>query len=120
MPKKVLDALNDENVIKTAYNANFERTCITKHFGIDLAYKSWVCTMVWGLSVGLPSGLDNIAKILNLAEQKDAKGKNFIKYFSLLCKPTKVNGGRTRNLPKHDLNIKKNSEEKAKKRPKIR
>ena len=103
LPKKVLDALNDKNIIKTAYNANFERTCITKHFGIDLNYESWICTMVWGLSVGLPPGLDNIAKILNLAEQKDAKGKNLIKYFSLPCKPTKVNGGRTRNLPIHDL-----------------
>ena len=103
LPKKVLDALNDSTIIKTAYNANFERTCITKHFGIDLNYESWICTMVWGLSIGLPSGLDNIAKILNLGEQKDSKGKNLIKYFSIPCRPTKVNGGRLRNLPEHEL-----------------
>lgn len=102
LPKKILDALNDKNIIKTAYNANFERTCISKHFGINLTYESWICTMVWGLSIGLPSGLDNVAKILNLDEQKDSKGKNLIKYFSVPCKPTKINGGRTRNLPGHD------------------
>ncbi|MDE6181664.1 MAG: hypothetical protein K2F59_00475, partial [Eubacteriales bacterium] len=103
LPKEVTEALHDKSVIKTAYNANFERTCIQKHFNIKLDYSSWVCTMVWGLSVGLPSGLDNIAKILNLAEQKDTKGKNLIKYFSVPCKATKINGGRTRNLPEHDL-----------------
>ena len=103
LPDRVLNALNDKTTIKTAYNANFERTCIQKHFGIKLDYSSWLCTMVWGNYVGLPSGLDNIAKILNLGEQKDAKGKNLIKYFSIPCKPTKVNGGRTRNLPNNDL-----------------
>ena len=103
LPKKVLDALNDNTIIKTAYNANFERSCISKHFNIDLNYESWICTMVCGLSIGLPFGLDNIAKILNLGEQKDSKGKNLIKYFSIPCKPTKVNGGRSRNLPEHDI-----------------
>lgn len=103
LPEEVLLALNDKSIIKTAYNANFERTCIQKHFNIKLDYSSWVCTMVWGCYAGLPSGLDNIAKVLKLGEQKDSKGKNLIKYFSVPCKPTKVNGGRTRNLPVHDL-----------------
>lgn len=102
LPDEVLLALNDKRVIKTAYNSNFERVCIEKHFKIKLDYENWICTMVWGLSVGLPRGLDNTAKVLNLAEQKDTKGKNLINYFSLPCKPTKANGGRLRNLPEND------------------
>ncbi len=103
LPKKVYDTLFDSEILKTAYNANFERTCIQKHFNIKLPYESWICSMVWGMELGLPAGLDRVAKILDLDVQKDARGKNLIKYFSCPCKPTKVNGGRTRNLPSHDI-----------------
>ena len=102
LPKEVLIALVNPCVIKTAYNANFEITCIQKHFNIKLDYNQWICTMVWGGFAGFPIGLDAIAKVVGLESQKDARGKNLIKYFTVPCKPTKANGGRTRNLPHHD------------------
>ncbi len=103
MPDHVIDALTDPGVMKTAFNANFERTTIAKHFGIKCDPHQWRCTMVHALTLGLPGSLDQAAKVLGLAAQKDAKGKNLIKYFSVPCKPTKINGGRTRNLPDDDL-----------------
>lgn len=102
LPEKVRQALTDPGMIKTAYNANFERTCISKHFGIKCDPLQWRCTSVWALALGLPSGLANVAEVLKLEMQKDAKGKALIKYFSAPCKPTKVNGQRTRNYPHHD------------------
>lgn len=103
LPREVCDALFDSEILKTAYNANFERTCIQKHFNIKLPYESWLCSMVWGMELGLPAVLDRVAKILDLDVQKDARGKNLIKYFSCPCKPTKANGGRTRNLQQHGI-----------------
>jgi DNA polymerase len=101
VPTAILYALQDPNVIKTAFNAAFERTTIAKHFGIECDARQWRCTAVHALTLGLPGGLDNVAKVLGLDAQKDAAGKALIKYFSTPCKPTKVNGGRTRNLPEH-------------------
>ncbi|OIJ17084.1 hypothetical protein BKP37_00655 [Anaerobacillus alkalilacustris] len=102
LPEKVAQDLTEPNVLKTAFNANFERTCITKHFNIECDPRQWRCTAVHALAMGLPNNLDGVAKVLNLDVAKDARGKNLIKYFSVPCKPTKVNGGRTRNYPHHD------------------
>lgn len=101
VPTDVRDALIDPNVIKTAFNAAFERTCLAKWFGQPMPAEQWRCTAVHALSLGLPSSLDNVATVLKLGEQKDARGKNLIKYFSVPCKPTKINAGRTRNYPYH-------------------
>lgn len=103
IPQRVIEALQDSNVLKTAYNAVFEITCIQKYLKIDLDLDQWQCTMVQGAMNGYPMGLDNIAKVLRLNVQKDAKGKNLIKYFTKPCNPTKANEGRTRNLPIHDI-----------------
>ena len=102
LPEDVMNALTDPSVIKTAFNANFERTCIAKHFDIECDPAQWQCTAVHAAYLGLPGNLDGVAKCLKLEAQKDTKGKNLIKYFSVPCKPTKANGGRTRNLPHHD------------------
>lgn len=102
LPEDVMNALTDPSVIKTAFNANFERTCIAKHFDIECDPAQWQCTAVHAAYLGLPGNLDGVAKCLKLEAQKDTKGKNLIRYFSVPCKPTKANGGRTRNLPHHD------------------
>lgn len=102
IPDQVLHDLTDPNVIKTAYNANFERTCISKQYGIKCDPLQWRCTSVWSLTLGLPGNLAGVAEVLKLEAQKDTKGKALIKYFSVPCKPTKVNGQRTRNYPHHD------------------
>ncbi|HDV6062804.1 TPA: DNA polymerase [Staphylococcus pseudintermedius] len=94
-------ALFDPNVKKHAFNANFERTCLAKHFDADMPPEEWSCTMVNATRLGLPSSLEKVGDALNLQNQKDRAGKNLIRYFSVPCKPTKVNGGRTRNLPMH-------------------
>lgn len=94
-------ALFDPNVKKHAFNANFERTCLAKHFDVDMPPEEWSCTMVNATRLGLPSSLEKVGDALNLQNQKDRAGKNLIRYFSVPCKPTKVNGGRTRNLPMH-------------------
>lgn len=102
LPEQVLHDLTDPNVIKTAFNANFERVCIGKNFGIYCDPSQWQCTSVWALTLGLPGYLEGVAEVLKLEAQKDARGKNLIKYFSVPCKPTKSNGGRSRNYPYHD------------------
>lgn len=101
LPKEVMDALTDGDVLKTAYNANFERTCIGKYFNIDLPINQWRCSAVQASELGLPLSLSAVAVALGLEEQKDKRGKALIDYFSKPCKPTKTNGGRTRNLPTH-------------------
>ncbi|MNO32455.1 DNA polymerase I, thermostable [compost metagenome] len=100
IPKDVMDALRLD-VTKTAFNANFERTALAKHLGISMKPEYWRCTMIHALTLGLPGSLAEVAKVLKLQEQKDSAGKALIKYFSTPCKPTKANGGRTRNLPHH-------------------
>lgn len=99
IPERILVALTDPEVIKVAYNAQFERVAIGKVLGQTLDPLQWHDTMVVANEMGLPSGLGRVAKFLGIDEQKDARGKNLIRYFSVPCKPTKVNGGRTRNMP---------------------
>lgn len=101
LPAEVMDALQDDNIIKSAWNAQFERTCLSQYLGIRLSPDSWQCTMVWAASLSLPLKLATAAQALKTAQQKDAVGERLIRYFSLPCKPTKANGGRTRNLPEH-------------------
>ncbi|BFH59425.1 DNA polymerase [Paenibacillus azoreducens] len=101
VPKDVMDALRMD-VTKTAFNAAFERTAIAKHFGITCDPSQWMCTAVWALTLGLPGSLEGVAKALKIDAQKDARGKALIKYFSVPCRPSKVNGQRTRNHPYHD------------------
>ena len=97
-------ALTDPNVVKTAYNANFERTCLAAWTGAEMPPEQWRCTMVKALTLGLPRGLADVGIAMGLPADKlkDPQGKALIQYFSKPCKPTKANGGRTRNLPFHD------------------
>jgi DNA polymerase len=101
LPAEVVDALQDDSIIKSAWNAQFERTCLSKYLGTQLSPDSWQCTMVWAASLSLPLKLATAAQALKTAQQKDSVGERLIRYFSLPCKPTKANGGRTRNLPEH-------------------
>ncbi|MBN8193811.1 DNA polymerase [Bacillus sp. NTK074B] len=103
IPDDILKAMTDPAVIKTAYNANFERTCLAKHFHKPMPPEQWRCSSVHALMLGLPGYLDGVAKCLRFKDQKMKEGKALIRYFSVPCKPTKVNEGRTRNLPEHDL-----------------
>ena len=101
LPQEVRDAIFDETVIKAAWNAQFERTCLSRYFGTQLSPDSWQCSMVWAASLSLPLKLKTAAEVLKTGAQKDDAGERLIKYFSVPCKPTKTNGGRTRNLPEH-------------------
>jgi len=101
LPAEVVDALQDDSIIKSAWNAQFERTCLSKYLGTQLSPDAWQCTMVWAASLSLPLKLATAAQALKTVQQKDAVGERLIRYFSLPCKPTKANGGRTRNLPEH-------------------
>ena len=97
------DALTDPAVIKTAYNANFERTCLAKHTGQAMPPSQWRCTMILAVQLGLPRALADVGPALGLTEEEQKKktGKALIQYFCKPCKPTKANGGRTRNRPIH-------------------
>lgn len=101
LPYRVRNALMSKDVQKTAYNAQFEITCIQKFFGIKLDLSQWSCTAVMAAELGLPQNLAGVASVLNLQQQKDTRGKRLIDYFCKPCKPTKTNGGRTRNLAEH-------------------
>lgn len=120
VPEEIIRALSDDSVIKWAYNASFERVCLSvwlrrnypqyfSSYSIEedtvrnyLDPSSWRCSLVWGAYMGLPLSLEGIGKVLKLENQKMAEGKALIRYFCVPCKPTKANGGRTRNLPEHD------------------
>lgn len=124
IPPDILDALTDDNVQKWAFNANFERVCLSRYLsdiGISLdpfadnhhsaavlgkaKYlnpQSWRCAMVWSAYMGLPLSLEGAGAVLGLEKQKLTEGKELIRYFCSPCKPTAINGGRTRNLPEHD------------------
>lgn len=102
IPAEVLHALCDYEVIKWAFNANFERICLSKYMGKYLYPKGWHCTMVWCATLGLPLSLEAVGKVIGLEKQKLAQGKSLIKYFCAPCSSTKSNEGRTRNLPIHD------------------
>ena len=120
IPEEILAALSDENVTKWAFNASFERICLSnwlkKHrpeyftgysipedpAGQYLGPASWKCTMIWSAYMGLPLSLEGVGAVLKLQDQKLKEGKDLIRYFCTPCKPTKSNGGRTRNFPEHD------------------
>ena len=120
IPELILNALTDESVTKWAFNASFERVCLSnwlrrhhpEHFcgysiPEDPASKyldpsSWKCTMIWSAYMGLPLSLEGVGAVLKLQDQKLKEGKDLIRFFSKPCTPTKANGGRTRNLPQHD------------------
>ena len=120
VPEEIIRALSDDSVIKWAYNTSFERVCLSvwlrrnypqyfSSYSIEedtvrnyLDPSSWRCSLVWGAYMGLPLSLEGIGKVLKLENQKMAEGKALIRYFCVPCKPTKANGGRTRNLPEHD------------------
>ena len=120
LPEEILAALSDENVTKWAFNASFERICLSnwlkryhpEHFtgysipedpaGKYLDPSSWKCTMIWSAYLGLPLSLAGVGAVLKLQDQKLKEGKDLVRYFCSPCKPTKANGGRTRNLPEHD------------------
>jgi DNA polymerase len=101
LPAKIKDALNNDDVLKTAWNAQFERRCIEKFFKIHLPINQWECTMVKASMLGLPLSLDAAGKALQLENGKMADGKALIRYFCVPCKPTKTNDQRTRNYPLH-------------------
>ena len=101
LPAEVEEAIFDVSVTKTAYNANFERTCLSKHFARYIPPESWHCSAVQAAMLALPRSLEDVGRVLGLDEQKMKEGKELIKYFCVPCKPTKANGGRTRNLPCH-------------------
>ena len=121
IPEEILDAIIDPNVTKWAFNANFERVCLSnwlykndlryhKTYGLsdDTTYRfldpaSWKCSMIWAAYMGLPLSLEGVGAVLKLEDQKMKEGKDLIRYFCKPCAPTKTNGGRTRNLPEHDL-----------------
>ena len=103
IPEEILSALNDESIEKWAFNANFERVCLSSFLGKRLKPQSWYCTMIWSAYLGLPLSLEKVGEVLKLDKQKMNEGKALIRYFSIPCKPTKTNGMRTRNLPHHDL-----------------
>ena len=120
IPNEILSALSDENVTKWAFNAAFERICLSnwlkrhrpEYFtgysipedpaGNYLNPESWKCSMIWSAYMGLPLSLEGVGAVLKLQDQKLKEGKDLIRYFCTPCKPTKANGGRTRNLPEHD------------------
>jgi DNA polymerase len=121
LPQEIIDALTDDSVIKWAFNANFERVCLSRYLrdlgmSLDpfhdnhplstdcarfLNPESWRCSMVWAATMGLPLSLEGVGAVLGLEKQKLTEGKDLIKYFSVPCTPTKANGGRTRNRPFH-------------------
>lgn len=121
IPIEIITALTDNNIIKWAYNASFERVCLSRYIsryypGIFISYSidedtvnefldpsSWRCSMIWSAYLGLPLSLAGVGSVLGLEEQKLKEGKDLIKYFCVPCNPTKTNGGRTRNLPVHDM-----------------
>lgn len=101
IPAEVEAAIFDDSVTKTAFNANFERTCLSRFFGTRLSPDSWHCSAVQAALLALPRSLEDVGAVLGLDKQKMKEGKELIRYFCMPCKPTKANGGRTRNLPHH-------------------
>ena len=121
LPIEIIKALVDDGITKWAYNASFERVCLSRYisryypeyfmsYSINedtvnefLNPSSWRCSMIWSAYLGLPLSLAGVGSVLGLEEQKLKEGKDLIKYFCVPCNPTKTNGGRTRNLPEHDI-----------------
>ena len=107
IPEAILNALDDKKVVKWAFNATFERICLSRCLGYPrgnyLAAEGWHCSMIWAATMGLPLSLEGVGVVLGLEKQKLTAGKDLIRYFCQPCSPTKVNGGRTRNRPQDDL-----------------
>lgn len=107
IPPAILALIEDDSTIKFAYNASFERIALSRFLGYPsgkyLNPKSWRCTMIWAATLGLPLSLKDVGALLNIDKQKLSEGANLIRYFCVPCKQTKSNGGRTRNLPHHDI-----------------
>ena len=101
LSEEIMEMLLDDSVIKTAFNANFERTCLSRHLGVKLKPEAWRCTAVQAAMLALPLSLESVGVVLGLDKQKMSEGKELIRYFCTPCKPTKSNGGRTRNLPEN-------------------
>ena len=105
IPAEVIAALTNDSVLKWAFNATFERICLSRYLGYPtgeyLEPDSWRCSMVWAATMGLPLSLEGVGAVLGLEKQKLTEGKDLIKYFCQPCAPTKTNGQRTRNLPAH-------------------
>lgn len=108
LPEKIIQAIKSDTVVKTAYNAQFERVCLSRYLklpdGEYLNPQSWYCTAVQAAELALPLSLADVGSVLGLERQKMTEGKELIKYFCVLCKPTKSNGNCTRNRPCHDIN----------------
>ena len=106
IPPLIISALSDPTITKWAFNAQFERICLSRFLGFPtgtyLDPSGWHCTMVWSATLGLPLSLEGVGSVLGLEKQKLQEGKNLIKYFCVPCAATKANGGRRRNLPQHD------------------
>ncbi|MDQ0215799.1 DNA polymerase [Oikeobacillus pervagus] len=105
IPDEIINALMDDSVTKWAFNAMFERVCLSKWLNLTdyLDPASWKCSMIWSAYMGLPLSLEGVGAVLGLEKQKLTEGKDLIKYFCTPCSPTKSNGGRVRNLPEHDM-----------------
>lgn len=106
IPEEIVSALTDDSILKWAFNASFERVCLSRWLGYEtgeyLNPSSWRCSMVWSAYMGLPLSLESVGAILGLEQQKMREGKDLIRFFSKPCRPTIKNGGRTRNLYYHD------------------
>ena len=108
LPEEIIQAIKSDTVVKTAYNAQFERVCLSRYLKLSegeyLNPQSWYCTAVQAAELALPLSLADVGSVLGLERQKMTEGKELIKYFCVPCKPTKSNGNRTRNRPCHDIN----------------
>lgn len=102
IPQEIIAALTNPEIIKSAFNAQFERVCLSSFLGKQLKPKGWHCSMVWAATLGLPLSLKGVGAVLGLEKQKLEAGKDLVRYFCTPCKPTRANHQRTRNLPYHD------------------
>lgn len=96
MPEEIMECLMDDSVVKTAFNAAFERNCINRFFGLSLKPEGWRCTAVQASMLSLPLSLEGVGEALNLDKKKMSEGKDLIRYFCMPCKPTKANGGQNK------------------------
>ena len=103
LPQELQNALYDPEILKAAFNANFERVCLAAYTGRTLPPEQWECTAVRARQLGLPASLEDVGTVVGLPEEKQKlkTGRALIRYFSIPCSPTKTNGQRTRNLPAH-------------------
>ena len=101
IPPQIIEALDNPNIIKSAFNAQFERVCLSCFVGHRLKPTGWHCSRVWSATLGLPLSLRDVGSVLGLPRQKITAGKELVRYFCTPCKPTKANQNRTRNFPYH-------------------